>query len=137
MALAYSLCRVDLGWRRVQSPVTGASVHHQAAVVTTRGAGKEWCSRSGDTISGSNSDAIEQQYPIGWNVYFFNDRSGNYCQTSLVTLAMNIAIRAEQLARAFGVLNDPLSSDTHTNNIASKALSKLESSRREVRLCLI
>lgn len=127
----------DLGWRRVQSAAEIPAAHYRngssAAVLSGRST-KEWCTRAGGAALVNG--AVEQQYPSGWLVYFFNDRSGNCCQTSLITLAINIAIRAEQLARAFGILNEPTSSEGHLNSSSSLILSKLESSRRHIFVAL-
>lgn len=42
-------------------------------------------------------------YPEGPRLCFFNDRSGQFFAVDLATLAINISVRAEKLARQFGV----------------------------------
>lgn len=58
--------------------------------------------------------------PHAWTVCFFNDRSGHFCNVSIITLAINIAIRAEGLAKMFGIVNDPdLFSNIHQRNTSA------------------
>jgi hypothetical protein len=62
-----------------------------------------------------------------------NDRSGNYCETLLVTLSLNIAIRAEELAQHFGVLYNGMSGETFQSN-TSLINSKSDLSKRKVHI---
>lgn len=57
-------------------------------------------------------------YPArhAWNVSFFNDRSGHFCNVSIGTLAINIAVRAERLAKTFGIVNEPDVFQPRTNS---------------------
>lgn len=65
-------------------------------------------SGSNKTAPPSLAGAAGPLYPAkhSWSVCFVNDRTGHYCHVSLITLAINIAIRAETLAKAFGIVSD-------------------------------
>jgi len=72
----------DLGWRRV------IDIHPDASF--------------------GPASSTENIYPFGshWKAAFFNDRSGNFCEVSVLVVAINIAVRATQLARSFGVVSE-------------------------------
>jgi len=72
----------DLGWRRVVDVRSDAP-----------------------TSSGVSHDAT-YPFPNNWKAAFFNDRSGNFCEVSVLVVAINIAIRASHLASVFGVVSE-------------------------------
>lgn len=107
----------DLGWRRLPGSVTVPVGGVASGVICN--SPTEWTSsvtepqphhrRNDEPGSATTSRVPPSLYPSrrSWNVYFVNDRSGHFCNVSIVTLAINIAIRAEGLAEAFGLVNDP------------------------------
>lgn len=120
---------LDLGWRRLPNSI--ATSMGGVATGAVCNDPTEWSSsllsnespRGPQQRMGGNvpSDGQSQQqqvlYPArhAWGVCFFNDRSGHFCNVSIVTLAINIAIRAEGLANTFGVVSDQC--DTMLNSI--------------------
>lgn len=97
----------DLGWRQVPGAlVLSVSAGVASGAVQTNL--QDWVSSTtptGDPGGRSRHVAAPTAYPLGWIVYFFNDRSGQFCHVSLLTLAINISIRAARLAESFGVLS--------------------------------
>lgn len=117
----------DLGWRQIQSNLI--FVQHCPPSISSSDLSNDWYDKYGnkDTALLKN----QELYPIGWKVNFMNDRSGNYCETLLVTLSLNIAIRAEELAQHFGVLYNGMSGETFQSN-TSLINSKSDLSKRKI-----
>lgn len=113
----------DLGWKRlshsVAPPVGGTAT---GAMCTNP---VDWSNSlpRGATTSLDQQRRPESRQPLyplphAWNVFFFNDRSGHFCQVSIIILAINIATRADRLAKTFGIVSDPVDLSGRTKSAA-------------------